>query len=144
MSNKPHTRQLVSKKIVPSSNLTPIKNETNPADKFRLVSKVGVNANSLPSENGQKVRKTTVFLSKTVVSCGCGGRTRTYDLRVMSPTSFQLLYSAIFMRSLDCLGIITQAHPLVNPIFCYLLSAISPALPVPVFLILTFIMPKLY
>ena len=27
---------------------------------------------------------------------GCGGRTRTYDLRVMSPTSFQLLYSAIF------------------------------------------------
>ena len=26
---------------------------------------------------------------------GCGGRTRTYDLRVMSPTSFQLLYSAI-------------------------------------------------
>ena len=32
---------------------------------------------------------------------GCGGRTRTYDLRVMSPTSFQLLYSAIFgMHSL--------------------------------------------
>ena len=28
--------------------------------------------------------------------CGCGGRTRTYDLRVMSPTSFQLLYSAIW------------------------------------------------
>ncbi len=27
---------------------------------------------------------------------GCGGRTRTYDLRVMSPTSYQLLYSAIF------------------------------------------------
>ena len=27
---------------------------------------------------------------------GCGGRTRTYDLRVMSPTSFQLLYSAIW------------------------------------------------
>ena len=26
---------------------------------------------------------------------GCGGRTRTYDLRVMSPTSYQLLYSAI-------------------------------------------------
>ena len=32
---------------------------------------------------------------------GCGGRTRTYDLRVMSPTSFQLLYSAICMRSLS-------------------------------------------
>ena len=27
---------------------------------------------------------------------GCGGRTRTCDLRVMSPTSFQLLYPAIF------------------------------------------------
>ena len=30
---------------------------------------------------------------------GCGGRTRTYDLRVMSPTSFQLLYSAILCAS---------------------------------------------
>ena len=29
-------------------------------------------------------------------SCGCGGRTRTSGLRVMSPTSYQLLYSAIF------------------------------------------------
>ena len=26
---------------------------------------------------------------------GCGGRTRTCDLRVMSPTSYQLLYAAI-------------------------------------------------
>ena len=26
---------------------------------------------------------------------GCGGRTRTYGLRVMSPTSYQLLHSAI-------------------------------------------------
>ena len=30
---------------------------------------------------------------------GCGGRTRTYDLRVMSPTSCQLLYSAILGRT---------------------------------------------
>ena len=29
---------------------------------------------------------------------GCGGRTRTYDLRVMSPTSYQLLYPAIFIK----------------------------------------------
>ena len=36
---------------------------------------------------------------------GCGGRTRTYDLRVMSPTSFQLLYSAI------------RGTPLV-PVYC--------------------------
>ena len=83
------------KKIVPTSKLTPINNNTNLIIKTGLVSKVGVTANSPPSENGQKVRKTTVFLSKTVVSYGCGGRTRTYDLRVMSPTSFQLLYSAI-------------------------------------------------
>ena len=27
---------------------------------------------------------------------GCGRRTRTSDLRVMSPTSYQLLYPAIF------------------------------------------------
>ena len=27
---------------------------------------------------------------------GCGDRIRTYDLRVMSPTSYQLLYSAIY------------------------------------------------
>ena len=26
-----------------------------------------------------------------------GGRTRTYDLRVMSPTSYQLLYSAMYV-----------------------------------------------
>ncbi len=26
---------------------------------------------------------------------GCGGKTRTYDLWVMSPTSYQLLHSAI-------------------------------------------------
>ncbi len=37
---------------------------------------------------------TTTFV--VVHKHGCGGRTRTYDLRVMSPTSFQLLYSAIF------------------------------------------------
>ncbi len=36
------------------------------------------------------------FSCKTAAFYGCGGRTRTYDLRVMSPTSFQLLYSAIF------------------------------------------------
>ena len=30
---------------------------------------------------------------------GCGDRTWTYDLRVMSPTSYQLLYSAIFFHN---------------------------------------------
>ena len=36
-------------------------------------------------------------LSFLLAQYGCGGRTRTYDLRVMSPTSYQLLYSAIFV-----------------------------------------------
>ena len=30
-----------------------------------------------------------------LATCGCGGKTRTYDLRVMSPTSCQLLHPAI-------------------------------------------------
>ena len=47
---------------------------------------------------------------------GCGGRTRTYDLRVMSPTSFQLLYSAIWAL-LECLGIIAHPPAFVNTIF---------------------------
>ena len=48
---------------------------------------------------------------------GCGGRTRTYDLRVMSPTSFQLLYSAIFGALLECLGIIAYRMLFVNTYF---------------------------
>ncbi len=35
-------------------------------------------------------------LNPTVLQNNCGGRTRTYDLRVMSPTSYQLLYSAMY------------------------------------------------
>ena|GEM_PF-1531066 len=31
---------------------------------------------------------------------GCGGRIRTFDLRVMSPTSYQLLHSAILINLL--------------------------------------------
>ena len=34
-------------------------------------------------------------LDQWAILIGCGGRTRTYDLRVMSPTSCQLLHSAI-------------------------------------------------
>ena len=47
---------------------------------------------------------------------GCGGRTRTYDLRVMSPTSFQLLYSAIWAL-LECLYILTQWGGFVKYLF---------------------------
>ena len=35
-------------------------------------------------------------ISFSVRNVGCGGRTWTSDLRVMSPTSYQLLYSAIY------------------------------------------------
>ena len=38
-----------------------------------------------------------VSASILVTQDGCGDRTRTCDLRVMSPTSYQLLYSAIFI-----------------------------------------------
>ena len=48
---------------------------------------------------------------------GCGGRTRTYDLRVMSPTSFQLLYSAILGCTLECLDSIPHLFPFVNSYF---------------------------
>ena len=37
-----------------------------------------------------------VSVSILVTQHGCGGRTRTYGLRVMSPTSYQLLHSAIY------------------------------------------------
>ena len=48
---------------------------------------------------------------------GCGGRTRTYDLRVMSPTSFQLLYSAIWGALLRCLGIVPRLSRFVKMFF---------------------------
>ena len=74
------------------------------------------NAKMGRSKTAQKVRKIPVFVVNTGYFYGCGGRTRTYDLRVMSPTSFQLLYSAIFRCTLDCLGIIAYAVVFVNPI----------------------------
>ena len=47
-----------------------------------------------------------------------GGRTRTYDLRVMSPTSYQLLYSAIFnYYSHECLIIIHLFSSFVKAFF---------------------------
>ena len=49
---------------------------------------------------------------------GCGGRTRTYDLRVMSPTSYHLLHSAIFGHpQRECLIIISQSDGFVNLFF---------------------------
>ena len=65
-------------------------------------------------------------LSVTVFLSGCGGRTRTYDLRVMSPTSFQLLYSAILGRTLECLHIVAQVFPFVNPFFSKHILSLFP------------------
>ena len=68
----------------------------------------------LPDIIRQHVTKIYAHADGTFTVCvgvhmtGCGGRTRTYDLRVMSPTSFQLLYSAIWGALLKCLGIIAQ------------------------------------
>ena len=59
------------------------------------------NDQNLPVIIRQHVTKIYAHADGTFTVCvgvhktGCGGRTRTYDLRVMSPTSFQLLYSAI-------------------------------------------------
>ncbi len=48
---------------------------------------------------------------------GCGRRTRTSDLRVMSPTSFQLLYPAIWGALPKCWDIVTQKCRLVKGYF---------------------------
>ena len=41
---------------------------------------------------------------------GCGDRTRTCDLRVMSPTSYQLLYSAISTKMVPVTGLEPVQH----------------------------------
>ena len=44
----------------------------------------------------EKANRWNLVFSKTsAIHFGCGGRTRTYDLRVMSPASYQLLHPAI-------------------------------------------------
>ena len=69
------------------------------------------------------IRKTKEKVQKPIgfwTNFGCGGRTRTYDLRVMSPTSFQLLYSAILHEDAVCHSlehILAQPMQLVNKNF---------------------------
>ena len=70
--------------------------------------------------NGNKKVTVVDIVSNNGNRLGCGGRTRTYDLRVMSPTSFQLLYSAILhedtaRHSLE--HILAQLMQLVNKNF---------------------------
>ena len=67
-----------------------------------------------------------VSVSILVTQDGCGGRTRTYGLRVMSPTSYQLLHSAIL--NLRILVPVTGLEPVQ---YCYR-GILSPlCLPVP-------------
>ena len=48
------------------------------------------------SEISKKQKEIEPNIKIRLYFSGCGGRTRTCDLRVMSPTSYQLLYAAIF------------------------------------------------
>ena len=49
------------------------------------------------SEISKKQKEIEPNIKIRLYFSGCGGRTRTCDLRVMSPTSFQLLYPAIYI-----------------------------------------------
>lgn len=48
---------------------------------------------------------------------GCGGRTRTYDLWVMSPTSYQLLHPAMLYIVLNNFLLMMFIYFLVYPLF---------------------------
>ena len=64
------------------------------------------------------------------VFSGCGERIRTNDLRVMSPTSYQLLYPAIFSLLFQSLTIIAQHDKGVNsflPVKCVSAAGLSGA-----------------
>ena len=50
-----------------------------------------------PCRSSKKIA-TKNLKSLMAIRTGCGGRTWTYDLRVMSPTSYQLLHPAATMR----------------------------------------------
>ena len=63
--------------------------------KYRFSDPMTQNEKRAAFKAALKVMKTKKNHGKSRGFYGCGGRTRTYDLRVMSPTSFQLLYSAI-------------------------------------------------
>ena len=60
---------------------------------------------------------TTFMAVELHVYFGCGGKTRTYDLRVMSPTSCQLLHPAMFyysiltlIRFVNCFSIFSHIY----------------------------------
>ena len=91
--SNPQSRRKIFKKVrilgLPKNGFFGREPQNEPQDNLRV------------QKSTRKVRKNTGFLIEIRCFYGCGGRTRTYDLRVMSPTSFQLLYSAICMHSLN-------------------------------------------
>ena len=54
---------------------------------------------------GRKSAEKVLISARNQDFCGCGDRTRTCDLRVMSPTSYQLLYPAIFCSVVPVTGL---------------------------------------
>ena len=56
------------------------------------------------------VKKKTADFVRNQRFYGCGDRTRTCDLRVMSPTSYQLLYSAISTKMVPVTGLEPVQH----------------------------------
>ena len=56
-------------------------------------------SNSYSVKHYEKKKSAETLINKgfSALNFGCGGRTRTCDLRVMSPTSYQLLHPAIFI-----------------------------------------------
>ncbi len=70
----------------------------------------------------RKRHKKDVMYFTHYVFTSSGGRTRTYDLRVMSPTSYQLLYSAMY----SLIGLQRYGLKSIYANYFYPTSAIQP------------------
>ena len=78
-----------------------------------------------PNFSSHKTKEKVLKSCDSRTFYGCGGRTRTYDLRVMSPTSFQLLYSAIFSRAPQVPDYIIIRFPVCQALFLKFLNLFS-------------------
>ena len=99
--------------------------------RWQVSPKVSPSLKELP-ETAFKSKKNHRFRGENGGFYGCGGRTRTYDLRVMSPTSFQLLYSAIFRWRLILRYYSTKAGICQQVFSSGILSHLRAFCPVPV------------
>jgi hypothetical protein len=58
---------------------------------------------SVPQPSPRQIK---IPVNKLLTGTSCsGGRTRTHDLRVMSPTSYQLLYPTVYFKT-ACVGFV--------------------------------------